>query len=200
MAALAGGKIEAAAVSAERTRTVVARRAVIDRTAIVLRGCDVGHLSSLRSVFSNIVTLAATNALGRGMVVVAENRAEHIPARRRAVVRLELVTRRAGADLGFVGCMASVAVGVRPDADRNALAGAGRIVAESAALGRTAFAAVVSRVVELHIEAFAELCRKDLYGRIGTFEVGMADGAHCACRRDELVEMASDAGVVARKL
>jgi hypothetical protein len=60
-------------------------------------------------------------------------------------------------------------------------------------------------MIEFHIKALAEICRKGLYWRISRIERRVANGAHCSiliCYPviDELVEVTTNAGFVAGKV
>lgn len=56
----------------------------------------------------------------------------------------------------------------------------------NAAVAGTGRARHVLSVIELHVEAFFETCRKGFEGRIATVNVGMTNRAHRNARRYEL--------------
>src|SRR2546423_1267489 len=84
----------------------------------------------------------------------------------------------ARADL-LVRCVTPVTVCVGLQSDRDGLSGARGIVTSGATLCRTAGAAVVGGVVELHIEALDKFRRERLYRRVARLCIGVADSTHC---------------------
>ena len=81
---------------------------------------------------------------------------------RRAIIRGQLVAHGTRSDVAL-GRMATVAITVSCDADRDRLARARGRVAMSTSVRRPAFSGLVGGVVKFHIKALDELDRKSVH-------------------------------------
>jgi hypothetical protein len=72
-------------------------------------------------------------------------------------------------------------------------------MARNATVSGTRGARHVLSVIELHVEAFFETCRKVFAGRIAAVNIRMTNRAHRNAWRYELGEVATGASLVARK-
>ena len=134
------------------------------------------------------------------MITVRKDPPEVIFRSRRPVVWPELMAHAARTELAFRSVTA-VAIGMCLYADRDRLAGPGRIVASRTPFRRPPRAVVMRCMVEPHIKTLYELCRECLHGRIAALCVGVANGTHrlfVAVR--ELIQMAADTRFVTAKL
>ena len=193
MAARAGLHIRRI-VTAERTRPVVTRGAIVSRSGVFLR-CYCRDLAPLRTG-SNRMTIGTVQALRTGVIGMTEHCFEDISAGRRAAVRLELVTDIAGPDLAF-GRVTGKAIRVGRNAYRKRLTRTGGFMARRTAFGRSAFAGHVRGMHEFHVEALDELRRKLMHGRRHGLHVLMADRAHCLLLRIcELADMTADTRIM----
>lgn len=116
---------------------VVMTRAAANRPArvLVLDRNRQAHLLRLRRSVANSVAFITIDALGSGMIGVAEHRLENIPCRRRPAIRGKFVTHIARADLALRR-MTRIAIRMRTEAGRDRLGGPGGRVARCAAFGR----------------------------------------------------------------
>jgi len=183
-------------VSVEGTLAIMALIAIIRRRDPVLLSGNIRHLPPLLSL-SNVMTLVTALA---GMGRVRENCLEHVSRLWRAAIRCDDVANTALADLAFSG-VAAEAVIVRLKSDRNMPPSSCEIMACSTSLCRPRLASIMHSMVELHIEALHELCRKSLdLVRIAS-HILVADAAHRLCLgARELTQVATDAGLVAGKV
>ena len=182
-------------VAVERPAAVVARSAVVPWGDLVLLSEDVGDLSRLRSSRTYVRAIAATYSLCMCVVGVPEHGPENVSRLRRAAVRSQIVADIASTYLAFRR-VAREAIRVGGDADRDRLPRPVRGMARDAAFRGPALAAVVGRVVELHVEAFLELDRERLDRRRHGPRFLMADRADLSLIAGELVQVAADAGLV----
>lgn len=187
-------------VTRKRTPAVVTLQAVITRAGEVLEDLDVRHLTRVRDTGDHVVTFIAAHALSRSVILMSEDRAEIVFRLERAVIRPKRMTGRATSDRRFRR-MAGEAVVVRRDADRNGLARAGRLMAMCAACGRTSFARLVRRMIELHAKALDEFRGKRFHRRRRDVHPIVTDRTH---RRlfagvRKLTQVTTDARVVSSK-
>lgn len=176
-------------------------QAVIPRCGQVLEDANVSNLPRVRNARNDVVTFVAAYALPRCMVAMTEDRREPVRGLRRAIVRAEGVTCSTRADL-CLRRMTREAVVVRSDPHGNGLSRSRWLVTVRAACGRTSIARLVSRVIELHIEALDEFRGERFHRWRCRVHLVVADRAHRGffTRVRELTQVTTDAGIVARVL
>ena len=187
-------------VARERSTAVVALEAVVTGGGKMLHHADICHLPCIRGSVYYVVTLIAADPLTAGVVLMPEDRGETIIRLGSPVIRSEGMTGRARADLGL-RCVTGKAIIVGSYANRNALPRTGRVVAMGTARGRTSFAGLVCRMVELHVEALDETRRKGLERWRRRTHLVVTYRAHCGflARISELAQMAANARIMARE-
>ena len=131
------------------------------------------------------------------MVAMPKYGLKDVSRLRRPVIRGNVVTNAAGADLAF-GRVTRVAVVMGLKSDWYRLSRTGRFVAVSTSVGRPALARFVRGVVELHVKAFDKFNRKGLHRRRICLQIVMTDRAHHLVFICELIKVAADAGFVSR--
>ena len=152
------------------------RRAVVSRAAVFLSR-DRGHLASLLRTRADRVTIVTANALSGRVFAMTEDGFEDITARRCSSIRRELVTDVTRADLAL-GRVTGVTGRMCLNADRYRSTGTRRFMTRRATLRRTAFAGVVRRVHELHVESLDKFFGKLFHRGRGRIHVRVADNAH----------------------
>lgn len=183
-------------VAVECTLTVVTLVAVVRRRHVVLLGGNIRDLTTLLAL-SDVVTLVA---ILPGMRCVRKYGPEDVSRLRCTAVGRDRVARRARADLALRRVTAKTVV-VRCKRRRNMPSRAREIVTRDASLSRSRFAAVVSGMVELHVEALDERRRKGLDLVRVHADILMTDRAHrLSVAARELAQVTSDACLVARKV
>jgi len=177
-------------VARECAAAVVALKAVVSGCRQMLAYRDHCNLLRIGNAAAHRVALAAADA---AMVAVPKDSPERILRLCSPVIWPKLVARTARADL-FVGRVAPVTVGMGIYSYRYRLSRTRGIVACGTALCRAALAAVVSRVVELHIESLDKICRERLDRRFARLGVRVANRTHrLVLAARELIEMTADA-------
>ena len=172
---------------------VVALIAVIRRGYIVLLSGDIADLATLPALTHVMALLAALTRMGS----VREYRLKNVSRLRRAVVRCDRVADAALADLAL-RCVAAKAVVMSSKRHRNMPARTCKIVTSDAALRRFRIAAVMHRVVELHIKSLNKCRRESLHRRRRRLHIFMADRAHRLVLVRELIQVTADARLVTR--
>lgn len=108
-------------VTAKRAGSVMARRAIVSRTTVLL-GRDRRNLAALCGSCPDRVAIGAIHTLSSRMLAMTEDGAENVSARRRAFVRRDLMTDVARPDLRL-RCVTRVAVRMGLNTDRDTFTG-----------------------------------------------------------------------------
>lgn len=178
----------------------MALQAIIARCGQMLPDLNIGDLPPLPGSGNGIMTVAAANP---AMITMSENSPKTVLRHSCAPVGSQFMARRAAADLG-IRCVAGVAIIMRVDTRRNGLARTRWRVAKGTPLRRTPFPPFMGRMIEFHVKALFESCRKGFHRWVGRSQAGVTDRAHrpilfFSSLRNELVQVASDTRLVARK-